>query len=653
MAERLVVEIAADARQLITGLNKSAGAVGKFGGALAVALGAGQAAFELSQIGAESITVARTFENLSGSAEMAAANLEAMDRATRGLVSTTEQQQIANQLLGMNIATTAEELEKVVGVSRRLGAEFKGLGAKEAADDFALMISNMSVARLDSFGLSSGRVRTRINELMEATEGMTREQAFFQATMEEADNTLARLGPELETSATAAQGLRAAWGDMVSTLGESVEETGAVAAGLNLLTEGVESVGERIEILADARENLEKIYLLIGGHGVEALRNSAEALDEMGINVDPLTDKLGEMGAKIDDMVNPTEDATIALAELHDLQLASFGQTTVDNIDEVTRAYNDQKTALEELAIRQARVDRALNDRAEQMAGGRDIDFMAAVEQRRETEQQMADEAKAAQAEAARVAESRWTQAFSKIQSAASSVIGSGLGVLGDLGLGFLGDDGGREIGENARRLAAIAVGDFNGEAAQLFAQERPELFKKIMESEDPQAAAQQMLRDFQLGIGASQLLDKGAAKDRIKRILLGTAETDSIINEITQELMAEGFGLQQIQAAVGQAGLSGGGAEAAMANGQAQFAAMEEGIVAAAESGNTVGKLLDVMASAAAVADYTKVGNVIANGLVDGITRADAWGTLTDKVIERLIGMGAIANPAAGRGAA
>jgi hypothetical protein len=177
------------------------------------------------------------FTNLSGSANIARINLQAMERATRGLISETEQMQIANQLLGMRIVETDEQLEQVVGVSRRLGKEFKGLGAREAAEEFAIMIANMSVARLDSFGLSSGKVRERIEELMRTTEGMNREQAFFQATMEEAENTLQRLGPEVSTSADEIARLGSEWKNFQIFLGQTVEETGVVKNFFKTLTD--------------------------------------------------------------------------------------------------------------------------------------------------------------------------------------------------------------------------------------------------------------------------------------------------------------------------------------------------------------------------------------------------------------------------------
>ncbi len=177
-----------------------------------------------------------SFTSLSGSANIARLNLQAMGRATKGLISETEQMKIANQLLGMNIVQTADQLEEVVGVSRRLGKEFRGLGARDAAEEFAIMIANMSVARLDSFGLSSGRVRKRILELIATTEGMTREMAFFQATMEEGQATIERLGPEINTTSDEVSRMAAEWANLRVVMGEAAEGTGilkGLAAGIS------------------------------------------------------------------------------------------------------------------------------------------------------------------------------------------------------------------------------------------------------------------------------------------------------------------------------------------------------------------------------------------------------------------------------------
>lgn len=205
----------------------------------ALVIGMGSLAASSLKAAEVSRSVSSAFRSLSGGAEIATANLAAMRKATGGLISETEQMQIANQLLGMQIVQTADQLEEVVGVSRRLGQEFKGLGARDAAEEFAIMIANMSVARLDSFGLSSGRVRKRINELMEETKGMTREAAFFQATMEEGQATIERLGPEIATTANESARLSSEWKNLKVVMGAAIEETGVAKNFFRQLSDAV------------------------------------------------------------------------------------------------------------------------------------------------------------------------------------------------------------------------------------------------------------------------------------------------------------------------------------------------------------------------------------------------------------------------------
>jgi len=685
MAQQLQIEITGDARQLIGALRQSGveldsfagkatkmpAAAGGFGamatglGAVGVALGAvagaGKLAMELSAIGAESLAAARTFENLSGGAATAAENMAAMQRATMGLVDTTTQQRIANQLMGMQIASTADELEQVVSVSRRLGAEFQNLGADDAANEFAIMMANMSYERLDTFGISSGRVRERVAELKETVAGMTTEQAFFQATMEAANNSISRLGPEVLSSSQAMAGLSAEWSNLVSAVGEGAEKTGIVANTMALLSDGIRavrmefsegSIPEEMDHINNKLDGLRgRLEKLQAGGDFAQFMNRGEIAD--------LTTEIGNLEGELADLAIEQGRLNAAGSEYQTLLMDTFGQGAVSGIDNVTAALADQaevisqaqavadykKRLADEATTRQANADQVLAAAAKDRA-------LRGHQERRAAEAELGQEAVRAQEEAARSAQSKWQEAFNNVKSAVGSVLGQGMGVLGDLNLDFMQDTTGRDIGENARRLASIAVGDFNGEAARMFAAERPELFKKIMESEDPAAAAQQMLQDFQLGIGAGDLIDKEAAKERIKRILLGTAETDALINEITNELMGEGFSLQQVQSAIGQSGIGGeAGGDAALANGGQQFSAIADGMVVAAEESNVMQRIAASLASSAAQTDFSKAGNVIAQSLVTATANSAAWTLLLDKIIEGLVGRGAITNPAAGIG--
>lgn len=191
---------------------------------------------------------------------------------------------------------------------------------------------------------------------------------------------------------------------------------------------------------------------------------------------------------------------------------------------------------------------------------------------------------------------------FSRLESTISSVLQGQL----NPGVGVNVDDLlPREdaINENARRLADIAVNGFKGQDwLGEFAAEVPDIYKMLQESGDPKASAAQLLRDFQDGL-VPELLDKEAAKERVRRMLLGQANMASLANEIASELSKEmGVSMAQAQAAVGQAlgtatPAAGGGGAGAM-DGAGQGGIFVDGLTKAIadkaaqlqSSGNTAG---------------------------------------------------------------
>lgn len=278
-----------------------------------IALGGGMVALGASTLKAaeESKKVTSAFVNLSGGAMIATANLQAMRNATKGLVSETEQMQIANQLLGMQIVQTADQLEEVVGVSRRLGKEFRGLGARDAAEEFAIMIANMSVARLDSFGLSSGRVRKRINELMKETQGMTREAAFFQATMEEGQKTIERLGPEITTTAEETSRLSAEWKNLKVVMGQAAESTGIVKGLTTTIADQLIILRNWSEAGTDAATKQEALQIKIK-RNEETIKNATEGFFQNAVMAKFFTkenEKLATELAKVTVEIDKTTEA--------------------------------------------------------------------------------------------------------------------------------------------------------------------------------------------------------------------------------------------------------------------------------------------------------------------------------------------------------
>lgn len=585
-------------QSLNAGLSSLTNTVSAMAGAFAV-VEVGKFALDAS-LAADNVATMRTsMVSLSGGAGAAVKNMEALDRATMGIASESEKLAIGQQFLGMQLVDNAADLERVITASTRLGGTFQNLGAKEAADQFALMIANTSDARLDSFGLNSGRVRERINELMETTAGMTREMAFFQATMEEAEVSMQRLGPASLSTTQHVQAAASAFDEMKIAIGELVNATGIIDTLAADAKQLFDEINAGVTAWQGVIANINKIETLEAQNELQSLNDAVQSVLSDDVDMSALENGLsaavantGEFNAalvgvtgsydeylaRIDRFaqINPIAASTLVITQQEFNQLSTDALEAAAAIEEVVRA-NASLSQSQAIANQFA----AAADEAQSLADQQRINEDAAkfrvrqlrieqnqlnTQRKKEAEELAATEAAAAeraQSEAARSAEkyardaaSAYEREFSAVQSTVSSVIGAAQNVLGDLKLDFLQDDGGRGIGEDARRLAAIAAGDFNGEAAKLLEQSNPELFRRVMESENPQEIAQNILRDFQAGIGVGDVIDRDAAKERIKRILLGQSDTQALVNEITQELIGEGFSQQQIQSAMGAAGL-------------------------------------------------------------------------------------------------
>jgi len=172
-------------------------------------------------------TFARLTESIGGEATQA---LEALRVATRGMVADADLLGAGNKFLAMGLATTTEEAANLAEVATQLGSAM-GEDATASMENFALMMANQSLPRLDSFGISSGKVRTRIEELMAATEGLTREQAFNMAVMEQAQVTMARVGEQGDTAQGAMSRIKATIANLRIEMGEKLLPIAAKVLG--------------------------------------------------------------------------------------------------------------------------------------------------------------------------------------------------------------------------------------------------------------------------------------------------------------------------------------------------------------------------------------------------------------------------------------
>lgn len=254
-------------------------------------IAAAGAAYEFGRLGAEAKRTDDRFVAFSGSSEEAEANLAALEEATRGAVSEQTLMAEGAIFLQTGLAKDTEEMAKLVGMSMTLGKANET--AQEKISNFSLMLLNTSVPRMDSYGMSGGRARARILELQSSIEGLTREEAFKIAVMEQGAEAMARLGDAAEDDLLAFERLEASADNLKVALAESASEgVAAIARGLTeaadaaiILVQWSDQVTGAIaaqeEVLADTSETYEEYVdgmleaLVVSGRFDEALASNA------------------------------------------------------------------------------------------------------------------------------------------------------------------------------------------------------------------------------------------------------------------------------------------------------------------------------------------------------------------------------------------
>jgi len=231
VAEKNILEVIItgkdEASSKLSGILGTLGGFGKtasiVGGALATAGGvAVKFAGDLAMSAAPAEAVSNTFKNLAASiGEEAAPMLEELRQATRGMVADTDLMQATNKFMSMGLADSSEEAAKLAEMATQLGSAM-GMDATASMEDFALMLANQAIPRLDNFGISSGQVRTRIDELMAADQNLTREQAFMQAVMEQGETSMAKIGEQSGTTAASMATVQAQIENLKTSMGTAL-----------------------------------------------------------------------------------------------------------------------------------------------------------------------------------------------------------------------------------------------------------------------------------------------------------------------------------------------------------------------------------------------------------------------------------------------
>jgi len=295
------------AGSVVGGLTKTLGglataAAGLAAGAVAGvgALGAGLA--DLAIAAAPIEQVRSTFFALTESiGEQSYEMMAALRDATNGMVSDADLMGSANKLISMGLAESTEEAAKLSEMAVRLGSAM-GEDAVGSMENFALMMANQSIPRLDSFGISSAKVRERINELMESVEGMDRETAFMTAVTEQGAVAMERLGD------AGKEGAASSMARLQATMENLKASVGSVLLPVldTLATMLVDLIGPNIDLISE----------LVFGMGQALLDGLAPAL-QMVIELfssDAFMDFLTEFAGALTQLL--TQIATLLLNDV-------------------------------------------------------------------------------------------------------------------------------------------------------------------------------------------------------------------------------------------------------------------------------------------------------------------------------------------------
>lgn len=148
----------------------------------------------------------------------AAQGIKQMKDALEGTVSKTQAAALSGQLLRLEIVGSTEEAAKFARNMALIGDTSQTV-EQNVGNAIAAAV-NQSYLRLDTLGISSANVRARVDELTAATSGLSNEQAFSIAMMEEAEIAARRLEGAGVGLANSQQELAAKTADTKAALGE-------------------------------------------------------------------------------------------------------------------------------------------------------------------------------------------------------------------------------------------------------------------------------------------------------------------------------------------------------------------------------------------------------------------------------------------------
>jgi hypothetical protein len=232
------------------------GLLGNLGGAITGGLAgylslqgaqqAAQQAVAIAELGTQARRTDESFRILSGGAQQATANINAIKEAGGGALTSLQAMDLADQAISLHLANTAQGFGDITRAAREIALvspTIHDLG--EAVSQLGLFAANpTSFARADQLGLGATEVKDRMKELQAANAGLDDSQAKLQASMQLLDEKFGAILDSSEAAASGVEKFKVAVSDARSELakgpiGTSIDNTFGIGAdALNRLTAG-------------------------------------------------------------------------------------------------------------------------------------------------------------------------------------------------------------------------------------------------------------------------------------------------------------------------------------------------------------------------------------------------------------------------------
>jgi hypothetical protein len=204
-------------------------------------------ASQMAQMGFNAERSELAFEKMAGGAQEAEKWVSALKDATKGAITEADASAQAYQLMRFGLADTAEEAGKFARTVAIISAANPKLGGtSEAISQIQLTLSNMSYMRLDQLGISAGGVRARVAELKAEIAGISTEEAFKTAVMEELDKQANILGDDLLKVGNNTAQLGTRFSELKTDVGKVIGE------GFEYAADKILDAADAVAILTDA-----------------------------------------------------------------------------------------------------------------------------------------------------------------------------------------------------------------------------------------------------------------------------------------------------------------------------------------------------------------------------------------------------------------